>query len=93
MMSSKYGGLQTTVRVEEKSNPSNLDCTQIEIFPSYLIPKSMQFLMQNEHFPILHIFCRTFSVMQPYSLKVLDEALLCFLIGQNGMKWVQTGQN
>ena len=49
-------------RVAENSNPSNLDCIQIEISASNLMPKCMQFLSQNEHCRILPIFCITFSV-------------------------------
>ena len=40
-------------RVAEKSNPSNLDCIQIEISASNLMTKCTQFLSQNG-------YCHTF---------------------------------
>ena len=45
-----------TSRVAEKSNPSNLDCIQIEISASNLMAKFTQFWLQNEYCCILRFF-------------------------------------
>ena len=72
-------------RVAEKSNPSNLDCIQIEISASNLMPKFTHFLSQNGQCRILRLSCITFSVLTKIycklykiigcSLKVLHAAL------------------
>ena len=59
-----------TGRVAEKSNPSNLDCIQIEISASNLMPKFTQFLSQNEHCRMFRLFCITFSVLTKFNCKL-----------------------